>query len=81
MISDLLLHLSQVFLIALFLSSVCKMNVHIRCKGNVAPNCGVNSVELANTLAEMGLQAGGLAKRNSMVQRLGLFPQNKSNEY
>ena len=46
------------------------MNVHIRCKGNVAPNCGVNSVELANKLAEMGLQAGGIAKRNSEVQRL-----------
>uniref|UniRef100_A0A665WFV0 Protein kinase C n=1 Tax=Echeneis naucrates TaxID=173247 RepID=A0A665WFV0_ECHNA len=47
---------------------ICKMNVHIRCKGNVAPNCGVNSVELANTLAEMGLQAGGLAKRNSLAR-------------
>lgn len=46
---------------------VCKMNVHIRCKGNVAPNCGVNNVELANKLAEMGLQPGGLTKRNSMV--------------
>uniref|UniRef100_A0A8C8HGM2 Protein kinase C n=1 Tax=Oncorhynchus tshawytscha TaxID=74940 RepID=A0A8C8HGM2_ONCTS len=43
----------------------CKMNVHIRCKGNVAPSCGVNSVELANKLAEMGLQAGGFSKRNS----------------
>lgn len=46
------------------------MNVHIRCKGNVAPSCGVNSVELANKLAEMGLQAEGIAKRNSVVQRL-----------
>lgn len=55
-----------------FVSPVCKMNVHIRCKGNVAPNCGVNSVELANKLAEMGLQAGGLSKRNSVVQRLSL---------
>ncbi|XP_059422014.1 protein kinase C eta type [Carassius carassius] len=45
---------------------ICKMNVHIRCKGNVAPNCGVNNVELANKLAEMGLQPGGLTKRNSM---------------
>ncbi|CDQ69449.1 unnamed protein product [Oncorhynchus mykiss] len=45
---------------------ICKMNVHIRCKGNVAPSCGVNSVELANKLAEMGLQAGGLSKRNSL---------------
>ncbi|MGH0135686.1 UNVERIFIED_CONTAM: hypothetical protein FKN15_057901 [Acipenser sinensis] len=45
----------------------CKMNVHIRCKGNVAPSCGVNSVELANKLAEMGLQAGGLSKRGSLA--------------
>uniref|UniRef100_A0A8C8HHF4 Protein kinase C n=1 Tax=Oncorhynchus tshawytscha TaxID=74940 RepID=A0A8C8HHF4_ONCTS len=45
----------------------CKMNVHIRCKGNVAPSCGVNSVELANKLAEMGLQAGGFSKRNSLL--------------
>ncbi|XP_067242603.1 protein kinase C eta type [Chanodichthys erythropterus] len=45
---------------------ICKMNVHIRCKGNVAPNCGVNNVELANKLAEMGLQPGGMTKRNSM---------------
>lgn len=43
------------------------MNVHIRCKGNVAPNCGVNNVELAKGLAEMGLQAGGGSKRNSVV--------------
>uniref|UniRef100_A0A7N6FAB2 Protein kinase C n=1 Tax=Anabas testudineus TaxID=64144 RepID=A0A7N6FAB2_ANATE len=63
------------FLLHLFclcgFSSVCKMNVHIRCKGNVAPNCGVNSVELANKLAEMGLQAGGLSKRNSVVKSAG----------
>ncbi|XP_039598427.1 protein kinase C eta type-like [Polypterus senegalus] len=45
---------------------ICKMNVHMRCQGNVAPNCGVNNVELANKLAEMGLQAGGLSKRHSM---------------
>ncbi|XP_067336863.1 protein kinase C eta type isoform X2 [Channa argus] len=50
---------------------ICKMNVHIRCKGNVAPNCGVNSVELANKLAEMGLQAGGLSKRNSVAKSAG----------
>ncbi|TNM95414.1 hypothetical protein fugu_016497 [Takifugu bimaculatus] len=45
---------------------MCKMNVHIRCKTNVAPSCGVNSVELANKLAEMGLQAEGISKRNSL---------------
>ncbi|KAL7888209.1 hypothetical protein AOLI_G00031830 [Acnodon oligacanthus] len=43
----------------------CKMNVHIRCEGNVAPNCGVNSAELASKLAEIGLQAGRLSKRGS----------------
>uniref|UniRef100_A0A8C2FDX4 Protein kinase C n=1 Tax=Cyprinus carpio TaxID=7962 RepID=A0A8C2FDX4_CYPCA len=51
---------------------ICKMNVHIRCKGNVAPNCGVNNVELANKLAEMGLQPGGLTKRNSMSRTLSV---------
>ncbi|XP_035290792.1 protein kinase C eta type [Anguilla anguilla] len=50
---------------------ICKMNVHIRCQGNVAPSCGVNSVELAKKLAEMGLQAGGLQKRNSVVSTAG----------
>jgi len=44
------------------------MNVHLRCKGNVAPSCGVNSVELANKLAEMGLQAGRLSARHSVVR-------------
>lgn len=43
------------------------MNVHIRCRGNIAPSCGVNSVELAKGLAEMGLQAGGMAHRSSAV--------------
>ncbi|KAL2099024.1 hypothetical protein ACEWY4_005504 [Coilia grayii] len=50
---------------------MCKMNVHIRCKGNVAPSCGVNSVELANKLAEMGLQPGDVGKRNSLSQASG----------
>ncbi|XP_072348008.1 protein kinase C eta type [Scyliorhinus torazame] len=40
---------------------VCKMNIHIRCENNVAPSCGVNSVELARKLAEMGLSAGGIS--------------------
>uniref|UniRef100_A0A3B5LGN6 non-specific serine/threonine protein kinase n=1 Tax=Xiphophorus couchianus TaxID=32473 RepID=A0A3B5LGN6_9TELE len=53
------------------------MNVHIRCKGNVAPSCGVNSVELANKLAEMGLQAGGLSKRNTMQVK---EPRRQSSE-
>ncbi|KAJ8411719.1 hypothetical protein AAFF_G00153570 [Aldrovandia affinis] len=57
---------------------ICKMNVHIRCKGNVAPSCGVNSVELARKLAEMGLQAGGLSKRNSLVNSIGESPSRGS---
>uniref|UniRef100_A0A674DSC2 Protein kinase C n=1 Tax=Salmo trutta TaxID=8032 RepID=A0A674DSC2_SALTR len=57
---------------------ICKMNVHIRCKGNVAPSCGVNSVELANKLAEMGLQAGGLSKRNSLGQERALSVRRES---
>ncbi|XP_035756064.1 protein kinase C eta type, partial [Egretta garzetta] len=40
---------------------ICKMNVHIRCQANVAPNCGVNSAELAKTLACMGLQPGSIS--------------------
>uniref|UniRef100_V9KEV5 Protein kinase C n=1 Tax=Callorhinchus milii TaxID=7868 RepID=V9KEV5_CALMI len=53
---------------------VCKMNIHIRCENNVAPNCGVNSVELAARLAEMGLSAGGIStlkrKAKSLSQKL-----------
>lgn len=44
------------------------MNVHIRCEENVAPNCGVNSAELASKLAEIGLEAGRLSKEHSQVQ-------------
>ncbi|XP_065113274.1 protein kinase C, eta, b [Paramisgurnus dabryanus] len=45
----------------------CKMNIHKRCQHNVAPNCGINSVELASKLAEMGLQAGRLSTRQSQM--------------
>ncbi|XP_048841469.1 protein kinase C eta type-like [Brienomyrus brachyistius] len=48
---------------------ICKMNVHIRCKGNVAPSCGVNSVELANCLKEMGLQADGVSRHGSLARQ------------
>lgn len=50
-----------VHLILFFTPSVCKMNVHIRCQANVAPNCGVNAAELAKTLACMGLQPGNIS--------------------
>lgn len=52
---------SLVTLASVFSPPVCKMNVHIRCQANVAPNCGVNAVELAKTLAGMGLQPGNIS--------------------
>ncbi|XP_051955037.1 protein kinase C eta type-like isoform X2 [Xyrauchen texanus] len=45
----------------------CKMNIHKRCEQNVAPNCGVNSAELASKLAEIDLQAGRLSKQKSQI--------------
>ncbi|KAJ8288967.1 hypothetical protein COCON_G00016260 [Conger conger] len=57
---------------------ICKMNVHIRCQGNVAPSCGVNNVELAKKLAEMGLQPGGLSKRNSVANSVSESPSRSN---
>ncbi|KAK7133236.1 hypothetical protein R3I94_015189 [Phoxinus phoxinus] len=42
----------------------CKMNIHKRCEQNVAPNCGVNSSELASKLSEIGL-LNTLSKRKT----------------
>ncbi|XP_057715555.1 protein kinase C eta type [Corythoichthys intestinalis] len=42
---------------------ICKLNVHIRCEGNVAQNCGVNTVELGKKLAEMGIQPPELSAK------------------
>ncbi|NP_001085794.1 protein kinase C eta L homeolog [Xenopus laevis] len=46
---------------------MCKMNVHKRCEANVAHNCGVNSVELANALAGMGLHPGNIPFKQHSV--------------
>ncbi|XP_027005494.2 protein kinase C, eta, b [Tachysurus fulvidraco] len=56
----------------------CKMNVHIRCEKNVAPNCGVNSVELASKLAEMGLEPGRLSTRHSQTSLSTVRTPNSS---
>ncbi|XP_066532450.1 protein kinase C, eta, b isoform X2 [Hoplias malabaricus] len=56
----------------------CKMNIHIRCEENVAPNCGVNSAELASKLAEIGLQAGRLSKRCSQTSLSSIKSQSAS---
>ncbi|MEE6494009.1 hypothetical protein FKM82_016993 [Ascaphus truei] len=46
---------------------ICKINVHKRCEANVALHCGVNSVELANALAGMGLQPGNIASKQNTL--------------
>ncbi|KAI6067974.1 Protein kinase C eta type [Aix galericulata] len=56
---------------------ICKMNVHIRCQANVAPNCGVNSAELAKTLACMGLQPGSISPNSKLASRSTLRHQGK----
>ncbi|RLW09970.1 hypothetical protein DV515_00001861, partial [Chloebia gouldiae] len=56
---------------------ICKMNVHIRCHANVAPNCGVNSAELAKALACMGLQPGNISPNSKLVYRSTLKHQGK----
>ena len=33
----------------------CGINVHQRCKGMIPHNCGINQVELAKTLTQMGV--------------------------
>lgn len=50
----------------LFLSSVCKMNVHKRCEINVAPNCGVDARGIAKVLSDLGVTPD---KLSGSVQR------------
>ncbi|XP_006261688.4 protein kinase C eta type [Alligator mississippiensis] len=59
---------------------ICKMNVHIRCQANVAPNCGVNAAELAKTLACMGLQPGNISPNSKLVSRPTLKHHGKDSK-
>ena len=45
-----------------FVASDCKMNVHIRCRRNVANNCGVNAKEMAQILKDMGTTGNKLTE-------------------
>ncbi|XP_057209005.1 protein kinase C, eta, b isoform X2 [Triplophysa rosa] len=54
----------------------CKMNVHKRCQQNVAPNCGVNSAELASKLGEIGLQASRFSVRQSQMHITEVTPKS-----
>jgi len=40
--------------------AVCNMNVHKRCQKNVANNCGINTKEMAQILAAMGISTDKL---------------------
>ena len=40
---------------------VCQMNVHKRCKGNVANTCGINPRLMADILHDMGMSVGKLS--------------------
>uniref|UniRef100_A0A8C4RA20 Protein kinase C n=1 Tax=Eptatretus burgeri TaxID=7764 RepID=A0A8C4RA20_EPTBU len=43
---------------------VCKMNVHRRCEGNVAPHCGVDALGIAKALAEIGMTPDKISQQN-----------------
>ncbi|XP_055541344.1 protein kinase C isoform X3 [Wyeomyia smithii] len=44
---------------------VCSMNIHRRCEGNVANNCGINTKQLAELLNEMGITMDKTPPRRS----------------
>lgn len=46
---------------------VCSMNIHRRCEGNVANNCGINTKQLAELLNEMGITMDKTPPRRSKV--------------
>lgn len=66
-----------VVICVVWICSGCKMNIHKRCEQNVAPNCGVNSSELASKLSEIGL-LNTLSKRKSQVSSLRSLLKNPS---
>jgi novel protein kinase C epsilon type len=50
---------------------VCSMNIHRRCEGNVANNCGINTKQLAEILNEMGItmDKSSLPKRSKYINQ------------
>ncbi|XP_055333340.1 calcium-independent protein kinase C-like isoform X2 [Paramacrobiotus metropolitanus] len=44
----------------------CRLNVHHRCKKNVANNCGIDTKAMAAVLLEMGLRPGASARPKSV---------------
>ena len=57
--------------------SECQMNIHKRCFGNIANNCGINTKEMAEGLKGMGLTGNILTE--SMRVRKPSIEYNKTN--
>ncbi|PSN56883.1 hypothetical protein C0J52_00689 [Blattella germanica] len=49
----------------------CSMNVHKRCQKNVANNCGINTKEMAQILAKMGISTDKLGPPRSKANKSG----------
>ena len=47
------------------------MNVHKRCQKNVANNCGINTKEMAQILAKMGISTDKLGPPRSKANKVG----------
>ncbi|XP_055607744.1 protein kinase C [Uranotaenia lowii] len=56
---------------------VCNMNIHRRCEGNVANNCGINTKQLAELLNEIGITMDKTPPRRSK-QYLNQAPSDNS---
>ncbi|CAJ0582104.1 unnamed protein product, partial [Mesorhabditis spiculigera] len=44
--------------------TTCRLNVHKRCKNNVANNCGINAKQMAAELAQLGLTGDKMSVRS-----------------
>lgn len=58
--------------------AACKMNVHKRCKGNVANTCGIDTKQMGEVLAAMGQSADKLSSRRSSARSNSLTPSPSS---
>jgi novel protein kinase C epsilon type len=50
------------------------MNVHKRCQKNVANNCGINTKEMAQILADMGISTDKLGPPPRKPNKVGYTP-------
>ena len=61
---------------------MCKINIHKRCRNNVANNCGTNTKDMAQILQEMGISGEKLRpktkKVNSVTAYINRFKYKKN---